>query len=312
MASLCAPCGRELSAVGPTPRALTAIHRPVMLAEVARALALPVGGVMVDATVGLGGHASAILEANPTIRLIGIDCDEKALVVTKERLRCYGERAVCLQGNFSELPDLLDSMHVTQIEGLLVDLGVSSMQLEDAERGFSFLHAGPLDMRMDQRQTKTAADLLHTLSPQQLVALLRQYGEEPYAERIARAICLARRQAPLQGTRELAQLITRTVPRRGQRLHPATRTFQALRMAVNDEPTYLERFLAVGPPRLTPGGRLVCLAFHSIEDRLVKQAFQRYGHGFAAVTKKPLRPTLQEIQVNPRARSARLRVLQRL
>lgn len=267
-----------------------------------------------DATVGLGGHAAAILEANPAVRLVGIDWDGQALVRAQERLRAYGPRAVCLRGNFAQLPELLNTLRLTCVEGLLVDLGVSSLQLDDPLRGFSFQRSGPLDMRMDQRLPTTAAALLRLMSPQALTTLLRRYGEEPYAGRIARAICEARCRGDLQDTQALAHLIMRVVPRHGARIHPATRTFQALRMAVNDELAQLEQLVAIGPPRLAPGGRFVCVAFHSLEDRVVKQAFRRYAmeqQDYEVVTKKPLRPTVAEVRSNPRARSARLRILQR-
>ncbi len=303
-------------------------HEPVLLEEVLRFLRPHAGGVYIDATVGGGGHAEAILEKSaPDGRLLGLDADPDALRRSQRRLHRFGRRVVLVHANFDRLQSVAERYGFVPADGVLMDLGVSSDQLADAARGFSFLRPGPLDMRMDPSLPHTAADLVNTLDEEDLARLIRAYGEEPYARRIARAIVRAR---PIYTTTELADLIARVVPRRpGQRLHPATRTFQALRIAVNDELGALERALPQALAVLRPGGRLAVITFHSLEDRIVKHFFRREardcicpprqpvctcGHKAQVriLTPKPVVPSPEEVERNPRSRSAKLRVGEKL
>jgi len=282
-------------------------HEPVLLAEVLRFLEPGVGKVIVDATVGTGGHAEALLAQGA--RVIGIDQDPQSLELATERLRGFGERFQPVRGNFRNLRALLHSLGVDEVHGVLFDLGLSSLHLSQSKRGFSFQHEGPLDMRMDPDNPVTAADLVNGLSEHELVRILREYGEERYAERIAREIVRSR---PLRTTGELARLVARCYPPGNYRIHPATRTFQALRIAVNDELSALREALPQAVDLLAPGGVLCVIAFHSLEDRIVKR-FLREGARAGRVlllTKKPVRPTKEEVARNPRARSARLRAAQ--
>ena len=288
------------------------MHTPVMVPEVLELLGPSPGDRFVDATVGLGGHAEAILErVLPGGRLLGLDCDVDALGRARERLRRFGEAVDLVQGNFRDL-----AAHVADwggpADGVLFDLGVSSLQLETSARGFSFSLDGPLDMRMDTTRGRTAAELLRRISARELERILRDFGQERYARRIARAIVENRRR--LKTTGDLATLVERVVPRRERRIHPATRTFQALRIAVNDELGALDRALADLPQWLAPGGRVAVISFHSLEDRIVKTRFRRFeAEGqLVVLTKKPLRPTAEEVAANPRARSARLRGARRV
>jgi 16S rRNA (cytosine1402-N4)-methyltransferase len=275
------------------------------------------GGAYLDLTVGLGGHAAAILEASrPGGRLFGLDRDGEQLALAAARLAAFGDRATLAHGDYRGLRALAAGWGAVAWDGILLDLGVSSFQFAAAERGFSFARPGPLDMRMDRRGTRgTAADLLATAPERELVRILREYGEERWATRIARAIVAARRRGRLETTAALAELVARAIPRRAwpPRTHPATRTFQALRIAVNEELEGLAGALADAADLLAAGGRLAVIAFHSLEDRAVKQTFRRLGQGggFVVVTKRPVRPTEGEVARNPRARSARLRVLAR-
>jgi 16S rRNA (cytosine1402-N4)-methyltransferase len=297
-------------------------HIPVMVGEVVLSLRPQDQGVYVDATLGEGGHAEALLHATaPSGRLIGIDRDAEVLEIARQRLARFGPRVDIVHGHAAELRDLLDRLQVVQADGILLDLGVSSFQLETAERGFSFVREGPLDMRMDRTTERTAATLVNTLGEWELVDVIMRYGEERWARRIARAILRARRRAPLRTTQDLAALITQVIPpsARPPRIHPATRTFQALRIAVNQELSRLEQSLIVAIACLRPGGRLCVIAYHSLEDRIVKRTFQAYATAQAnavrrarLLTRKPVTCTLAERQVNPRARSAKLRVLERL
>jgi len=305
----------------------------VLVREVVELLRPCLDGVIVDCTVGTGGHAEALLEASARVRVIGIDWDEEALALARKRLRPYGDRFVPVHDDFKRLAEILARHGLSTVEGILVDLGVSSLQLETAERGFSFQREGPLDMRMDRRRTVTAADLVNTLSERELADLLFRYGEEPAARRIARAIVRARARGPIRTTTELAEIVARAVgAQRTVHAHPATRTFQALRIAVNDELSGLEDFLDTAIERLVPGGRLVILSFHSLEDRVIKQrlrfhtgrcdcAVWRWAerretepcpHCGAArrlvlLTRRAIRPSEAEVRENPRARSAKLR-----
>jgi 16S rRNA (cytosine1402-N4)-methyltransferase len=297
-------------------------HIPVLVGEVVRALRPHDQGVYIDATLGEGGHAEALLHATaPSGRLIGIDRDAEVLEIARQRLARFGSRVDIVHGHAAELRNILDRLQVVQADGILLDLGVSSFQLETAERGFSFVREGPLDMRMDRTAERTAATLVNTLGEWELVNVIMRYGEEHWARRIARAILRARRRAPLQTTQDLAVLITQVIPpsTRPPRIHPATRTFQALRIAVNQELSRLEESLTVAIACLRPGGRLCVIAYHSLEDRIVKRTFRAYATAQANVvprahllTRKPVTCTLAERQVNPRARSAKLRVLERV
>ncbi len=292
-------------------------HQPVLVNEVLTYLAPRPGSVIVDATCGTGGHSAAILpRLVPGGRLIAIDRDGSALAIARQRLTEWQGMVTFRRANFRELPALLRELHVPRIDGLLVDLGMSSLQVDRAERGFSFLREGPLDMRMDAGQPVTAASLVNDLPEAGLAHLVETLGEDRFARRIARAIVAARRTHPFTTTTQLAGVIARAVPRRdGQgRLHPATRTFQALRIAVNDELGALEATLAALPGLLAPGqGRAVILSFHSLEDRRVKQAFRagEQDHIWTRLTKKVVRPGPEETARNPRARSVRLRAVEK-
>jgi 16S rRNA (cytosine1402-N4)-methyltransferase len=278
--------------------------------------------VYVDATLGEGGHAEAILGAmGPSGRLIGIDRDAEVLEVARQRLAPIGSRVDIVHGHAAELRSILDTLKVPRVDGILLDLGVSSYQLDTAERGFSFAREGPLDMRMDRTAEPTAATLVNTLGEGELVNLIMRHGEEHWARRIARAIVRARRRAPLRTTQDLAVIITQVIPpgARPPRIHPATRTFQALRIAVNHELSRLEESLKVAIACLRSGGRLGVIAYHSLEDRIVKRTFQAYAISqeialprVQLLTRKPITSTLAERQINPRARSAKLRVLERV
>ncbi len=284
-----------------------------MLAEEAlRWLRVEPGGTYVDATVGLGGHAVAIAKRLMSGRLIGLDRDARALEIARERLEPYQERVVLVQADFSRIDEVAREMNVPQLNGILADLGVSSLQLDTAERGFSFRLEGPLDMRMDSRMAITAADIVNQTAETELANLLYHFGEERDSRRIARAIVRAR---PIRSTEHLATVVAGARTSRGrQKLHPATKTFLALRIAVNRELEALGQFLNRAPATLAPGGRWVVLSYHSLEDRMVKQEFRRLsGQGVVEVlTRKVIRPTEQEIAVNPRARSAKMRVAERL
>jgi len=290
---------------------VTLWHTPVMVEEVLSYLAVRPEGTYVDATVGGGGHAEAILSRLTTGRLIGVDKDPMALEFAQERLRPFQSKLQLIRSPYDRLPELLEQQGQGPVDGVLADLGFSSLQLGAPERGFSFQEAGPLDMRMDPSSPLTAADIVNHWSEHELVALLRQYGEEPHAHKIARAIVRAR---PVRDTRHLATIVTGTRKAKGrQKLHPATRTFLALRIAVNREQEELEQFLLRVPVILKSGGRAVILSYHSLEDRQVKQAFRRDAADgrLRILTKKVVRPGWGEVSANPRARSARLRAAER-
>jgi 16S rRNA (cytosine1402-N4)-methyltransferase len=283
----------------------------VLLAETLELLGVRGGGLWLDATVGLGGHAEAILRASaPAGRLIGVDRDAEALARAAERLRPFGERVRLEQADFRRLPELLGEQRA---DGILVDLGVSSLQLDSAERGFSFRVDGPLDMRMDQAQPETAADVVQRAPEAELARILYELGEERASRRIARAIVEARRRRRITTTGELASIVRRASPRSGRPgLDAATRTFQALRIRVNRELEGLADALRALAGCLRPGGRLVAIAFHSLEDRESKAAMRALGRaGYSVLTRKPLRPGEAELRRNPRARSARLRAVAR-
>jgi len=307
------------------------LHRPVLRDETVDFLLRGEGGTIVDGTVGLGGHAEAILSADSAVRVIGIDRDEQALASAAERLSRFGGRIMLVHGDYRDLAEHLDRLGVGKMGGLLLDLGVSSLQLDRPERGFSFRTDGPLDMRMDPSRGPTAAEWIAAAPEEEIVDVLRRYGEERYAERIARAIGRARQDEPIETTGALAGIVHAAVPRRSfaQRIDPATRTFQAIRIVVNDELGALQDGLAVGFERLTTGGILVVISFHSLEDRLVKRFFRERaalctcppdlpvcvcGKRVEAeiLTPKPIEATAKEIQRNPRARSAKLRAARKV
>ncbi len=276
-------------------------------------------GCYLDATVGMGGHAEALLRASgPTGRLCGIDRDDESLALARDRLRAFGDRIDLHHGDFARLGAIAAATRWGPFDGILFDLGLSSSQLDDPSRGFSFGRDGPLDMRMDRRETgTTAAELLARLPAGEIARILREYGEERWASRIAARIVAERRQGPLRSTTELSRLVAAAIPRRAwpRRIHVATRTFQALRIAVNDELTSLDRALPDARGLLAPGGRLCVVSFHSLEDRVVKQRFRAWVRSDAMdvrlLTARPIVPAEDEVRANPRARSAKLRAVER-
>ncbi len=308
-------------------------HIPVMLEQVLSFLQPCLGGDILDGTLGGGGHAAALLESNcGKGRLLGLDRDPRALLVARQRLAPFVGQHVILHANFSQAAAVLREVGWAGVDGILLDLGFSSLQVEDRGRGFSFLRPGPLDMRMDQSGGWSAADIVNASSEEELHRILREYGEERAARAIARAILQERARGPITTTTTLVKTIERSVrrPARHQRhrVHAATQTFQALRIAVNQELQHLAVFLQEGYTLLRPGGRMVVLSYHSLEDRLVKTAFRRWASAcicppqlqvcacdwepqVRVLTPKPLAPTGQEVMENPRARSARLRAVER-
>ena len=301
-----------------------------MVAETLEQLAPGRGGLFVDATVGLGGHSEALLAASPEVRLIGIDRDPEALERAGRRLERFGPRVRLVHANFHHLEEALAGLEVRgQIAGVLADLGVSSLQLDTPGRGFSFRFDGPLDMRMGLSDV-TAADLVHETSEGELETIIREYGEEKQARRIARAIARAREQKPIETTGELRRLIAQAKGSRAEReerIDPATRVFQALRIAVNQELAGLEGFIQEAIDLMETGGRLVVISYHSLEDRIVKNTLRDLARGeidpvtgrsrsesqlIEVLTRKPLRPGEAEVDANPRSRSARLRAARKL
>ncbi|MBI1892774.1 MAG: 16S rRNA (cytosine(1402)-N(4))-methyltransferase RsmH [Candidatus Rokubacteria bacterium] len=291
-----------------------ALHRPVLASTVLEWLRPAEGGAYVDATVGLGGHAEQLLEAGAE-KLVGLDRDPEALALAQVRLRRFGDRVRLRHGNFRHLRVHLQALGIEAAQGILFDLGFSSYQIEQSGRGFSFIRNEPLDMRFDPSQGATAREWLARASLPEIERALSEYGEEPAARRIARALLSAREARSLATTGELAELVKRAIPRNRwpRRLHVATRTFQAIRMVVNEEIPALAEALPQAAEHLEPGGRLLVIAFHSGEDRVVKQTFRRLAatHRWAVRTRRPVTPDLHEIEMNPRARSAKLRVLER-
>jgi 16S rRNA (cytosine1402-N4)-methyltransferase len=289
------------------------LHEPVMVAETVETLAPGRGGVFVDCTVGLGGHGRAILEAGAT-RLIGLDRDPDALAHAAAALALYADRVELVHADYRDTETVLAARGIAEVGGALADLGVSSMQLDAADRGFSFRRDEPLDMRMDRSQGRTAAELLAEAPEQEIADVIFQFGEERYARRVARGIVAARRTTPIARTGQLAAIVRRSIPSRGhQRIDPATRTFQALRIWVNRELEGLDLFLTSVTRLLAIGARLVVISFHSLEDRIVKQTFRALARGAALrlLTKRPLVPSEAEVARNPRARSAKLRAIER-
>jgi 16S rRNA (cytosine1402-N4)-methyltransferase len=305
-------------------------HLPVMVDEVIETLAPRAGSLQIDATLGGAGHAELILEASvPDGRLLALDADGAAITRSSVRLQRFGDRVVFRQVNFRELADVAPAAGFGQVDGLLLDLGLSSFQLGDVERGFGFRAGGRLDMRFDTSRGVPAADLLATMDARELAELFRRYGEEPFAGRIARVIVEARAAGPVETAEQLAALVVRAVPTpRGRRTHPATRVFQALRIAVNDELGALEAGLAASLLLLRPAGRLVVLSYHSLEDRIVKRFIATEQKGCVCPPEVPVcicgrkpnlralgksrTPSADEIRANPRSRSARLRGAERV
>ncbi|NLJ33987.1 MAG: 16S rRNA (cytosine(1402)-N(4))-methyltransferase RsmH [Firmicutes bacterium] len=303
-------------------------HEPVMVTELISWLNCRPGGVYIDCTLGGGGHAQAILERiSPGGHLIGIDRDPAALDAARRRLAPFKDMVSIIQGNYRDLKSLLAPFKLEKIDGFVFDLGVSSHQLESPDRGFSYQQDGPLDMRMNPQEGQTASDLVNGLSEDALAGIIQKYGEERWAKRIAQFIVQARRQKPLKTTGQLVEVIKAAIPagarRRGP--HPARRTFQALRIAVNDELNSISPSLKAAVELLTPGGRLGAISFHSLEDRIVKQTFRELARGCTCppklpvcvcgkqpqlqiLTRRPIGPTSGELERNPRARSAKLRV----
>ncbi len=316
-------------------------HLPVLVAETLRFLDPGRGGCFVDCTVGLGGHAAALLERYPAARVVGFDRDRRALELADAALDRFGDRVVLAAGRFDQLEERLRERGIERVSGVLADLGVSSLQLGDAERGFAFSLEGPLDMRMGVGEI-TAETIVNRSSEDALTKILRDYGEERQARRIAREIVGERRQSPLETTADLRRLVERVKPRgrpsarlrrgrtrpgRRRSIHPATQTFQALRIAVNQELEQLQQLLEQSVRMLDSEGRLVVISYHSLEDRIVKHRFRDLATGeiepvtgrpraetqvIEVLTKKPVRPQAEEVTANPRARSARLRAARRL
>jgi 16S rRNA (cytosine1402-N4)-methyltransferase len=305
-------------------------HLPVMAGEVVETLAPRSGSLQIDATLGGAGHAERVLEASsPDGRLLGLDADGAAIARSARYLARFGDRAVLRQANFAQLAEVAPAAGFGQVDGLLLDLGLSSYQLVDVERGFGFRAGGRLDMRFDTSRGQSAADLLATLDAGELAALFRRYGEEPFAGRIARTIVETRSHSPVETAEQLAALVERVVPTpKGRRRHPATRVFQALRIAVNDELAALEAGLAASLVLLRPGGRLVVLSYHSLEDRIVKRFIAAEQRGCVCPPRVPIcvcgrqpnlrslgksrAPSADEVAANPRSRSARLRGAERI
>ena len=293
------------------------MHAPVLVAEVISHLAPARGGLFVDCTLGAGGHSRALLEAGAS-RVLGLDRDRSALALAAQTLDDRLDRVDLVHADYRTLGDVLDAHGLTGVDGgILADLGVSSMQLDDAERGFSFRSDAPLDMRMDRDSGPTAADLLRTADEAALADIIYEYGEERFSRRIARGIVRARETAPIETTGQLAAIVRRAVPSRGwQRIDPATRTFQALRIWGNRELDELDAFIRLAVSRLLAGARLAIIAFHSLEDRIVKHTFRALAQAdepsIALITRRPIEATEEEVARNPRARSAKLRVAERL
>ena len=306
-------------------------HKPVLLRECIEGLNIRPDGIYVDGTLGRAGHSREIVSRLTTGRLICIDRDQAALDAAPGRLEGHMDKVTLVHGNFGDIASILDDLNVPAADGMLFDLGVSSPQLDDGSRGFSYLHDAPLDMRMDQSAALTAYDVVNGWSQEELKRILWQYGEERYSGLIAAAIVRRRADKPVETTGELADIIRRAMPAKAQRekQHPAKRSFQAIRIAVNDELGEVERMLDSALPRLNPGGRLAVISFHSLEDRLVKTAYAGWAKGCTCppdfpvcvcgkkpqvrlVGKKPIVAGEEELGENPRARSAKLRVAEKL
>jgi 16S rRNA (cytosine1402-N4)-methyltransferase len=295
------------------------IHTPVMLKEVLQYLNLKTGQVIVDATVGLGGHSKMIAEQlGENGVLVGLDRDQESLATARQTLGEYSSRIKFAYGNFSDLDEVLKGLNISRIDGILFDLGISSFQLGDAERGFSFQSDGPLDMRLDRNSYISAYDLLNNLNEEELSHLLKTFGQERWHNRIARLLVQERQRHPIATTGQLSSIVVSAIPPRFRRfhyrIHPATRTFQAIRIAVNRELESLELALAKAIGLLNPGGRICVISFHSLEDRIAKFTFKKFAQDGAIkiITPKPLTPCESETKDNPRSRSAKFRVAEKL
>lgn len=307
------------------------VHRPVLREQVVSLLDPQPDKVYVDGTVGLGGHTEALFQAESAITIVGIDRDPEALRIAATRLFCFGNRVHLIHGNYRDVADHLSQLGIDKATGFLLDLGLSSLQLDTADRGFSFKAEGPLDMRMDPTQTLTAAHVVNNASEEELVEILSRYGEERFARRIAQAILTERAKSPITSTQMLASLVRRAIPKRvhPKRIDAATRTFQALRIAVNQELENLKAGLEAGFRILAPGGVIAAISYHSLEDRIVKEFFRQKALSCTCppdvpactcgkrveveiLTRKPIQPSLKEIADNPRARSAKLRAARKV
>ncbi|MCI9671507.1 MAG: 16S rRNA (cytosine(1402)-N(4))-methyltransferase RsmH [Lawsonibacter sp.] len=307
------------------------IHRPVLLDQCIEALNIRPDGVYLDGTLGRAGHSREIAKRLTTGRLLCVDRDQAALDAARERLAPWQDRVTLVHSNFDQVDGILDRLSLPGVDGMLFDLGVSSPQLDDGSRGFSYMADAPLDMRMDREEGVTAADVVNTWSQEELRRIIAQYGEERYAPQIAGAIVRRRADKPIATTLELVEIIKSAMPGKAlrEKQHPAKRTFQAIRIAVNDELASVERLLRRAVPRLNRGGRLAVITFHSLEDRIVKTGLAEFARGCTCppdfpvcvcgrtpdiklVNKKPILPTEQEIEENSRARSAKLRVAEKL
>ena len=285
--------------------------------EVEEILRVRPGATVVDGTLGLGGHALGLAAlAGERGRVIGIDQDDHAILRARERLKGVPARVDIVNSNFRKIAEVLEGLGVKAVDGVLLDLGLSSLQLDDAARGFSFRHDGPLDMRMDPKAPVSAFDVINTFSEEELARIIWQFGEEKFSRRIAATIVRSRAARQIRTTAELAEVVLKAIPYRHGKdaIHPATRTFQAVRIAVNQELEALQEALGAAFEKLNPGGRIAVISFHSLEDRIVKETFKALAHSgrAALLTKKPLRPSSGEEAANPRARSARLRGLERV
>ena len=311
---------------------MCSFHTPVMQREVVKSLRLRPGGIYVDGTVGGGGHAFEILrETSPDGLLIGIDVDDDALRESKERLKPFGNRKIIIKGNFADIDTILDELNIKGVDGILLDLGVSSHQLKTADRGFSFSLNAVLDMRMDQSHGLSACEIVNTFSEKELVRIIKDYGEEMMAGRIVKAISDRRKVRPIKTTADLADIILRALPSRFKppKIHPATKTFQAIRIYVNSELLNLHNAIDRGVDVLKESGRFSIISFHSLEDRIIKNCFRLWEKGciclpdipvctchrkakLKVLTKKPVTPSASEIESNPKARSAKLRTAERV
>lgn len=310
---------------------MEARHISVLLPECIEALNIRPDGIYVDGTLGMGGHSAAIAERLTTGLLIGIDRDETAIQRAGERLKPFGERVKLVHGNFRNTAAILDQLGIAGVDGMLFDLGVSSPQLDEADRGFSYMHDAPLDMRMDASDELNAWFIVNCWPEEKLKRILYDYGEERHAPRIASAILRARAEKPIETTLQLVDVIRSAMPASAlrEKQHPAKRTFQAIRIAVNDELEAVRTLLDTAPDKLNPGGRLAVISFHSLEDRIVKLGIRSREDGctcprdfpvctcgfvqtLRSVTRKPIVPTDAELRDNPRARSAKLRVAERV
>ena len=308
-----------------------AVHVSVLLRECIENLNIRPDGIYLDGTLGLGGHSFEIASRLTSGRLIGIDRDETAIARAGRRLAPFADRVTLVHGNFSDAAQILDELGIPGADGMLFDLGVSSPQLDEAQRGFSYMQDAPLDMRMDSSAALTAYEVVNGWSEERLNRILWDYGEERYARRITAAILAARAKKPIESTLELVELIRGAMPAAAlrEKQHPAKRSFQAIRIAVNDELGEVERMMDTAPDKLNPGGRLCVISFHSLEDRIVKSGIARRENGctcpreapictcgfvqtLRSVSRKPILPSAEEIETNPRSRSAKLRVAERV